>query len=262
MLKHLNKLTYNTNVYRPNERTQVKFCFTVKYAKYALSLVNTLNNSKFESYENFVVFAVDKESKEILSQYNIPFRDSFGEDVYNDKILNAMTLSIENPDTLIIMSDVIVSFDFHDLRGRLGRLQYKDNTIYYNWYKDVHFGNYRKDYKNIVANILLYYNIKPSMIATYLQCKSRTVRKINYDLIDIPRYDAETKITEENVLTQHKHKLNLKHNSKKILDRLDQGFCFCGGGKTINYMIENNEQYYQLYYYDIDILNELRKRCT
>ena len=106
----------SSNDYKLGERTQVKFCFTVKYRKYALALVNTINNANFESFNNFKIYCCDEESKKVMEQYKIPYENSFGYDVYNDKVINMANLSIENPDTAIIAIDSMAIFDFHKLR--------------------------------------------------------------------------------------------------------------------------------------------------
>ena len=250
------KLTNKSNDYKLGERTQVKFCFTVKGKQYALILVNTLKNALFESYENFDIYACDKESKQILTKYRIPYRNSFGIDVYNDKVLNAIKTSIENKDTLIIALDSLMSFDFHMVRGLLGRLHYKKNTLYYPSYFDI-FGDESKK-SSIMANTLLYYNIDEKVINQYLKLLYITKQNITtYNDDDLLRYSKETVITEESVLTKHKRKLPLKHFSKALCNKVSLGIRYCGGGKTLMNILNTGNQYCNMYYVNNEILQEL-----
>lgn len=239
------ELSDSSNDYMLGERTQIKFVFTVKGEEYAKALVNTIYHAKFESYNNFIIYAFDDIAKSVLKRYNIPYKDSYGVDVYNDKVLNLIESSIDNPNTLIVALDTITTFDFHVVRGCLGRLSYRNNTIYYPNYFDILGFNYNNN--RVMCNILLAYNLKDYNIDKYLKCLKRTKKCLDYPLCDSTRYMKETTITEETVLTKNKYRLPLKHLNRQIVNKIKYAILFCDGGKTLNKMFEEHLTDYKCY---------------
>ena len=258
-MNYLN-LAFNNNAYKLNERTQVMFCFTVSGREYALFLINQLKNARFESYCNFRIYCEDMESENVLKAYGIPYINATDDciDIYNAKVINAMKLSIDFPNTLIIAIDSMIGFDFHDTRGTFGRLKgLKNNTIYYKDYYDTYgntIGYFNRPRRDVHGQVLFYYNIKNYKLVQYVECIKKCDKNIKYDS---SRYFNKARVTEESVLTMFKHKLKLKHMNNDMLNRLHHCFVDFGGGNTIKYMIENRLQYYRYLYINDDIFKDL-----
>jgi len=253
-------LTNNSNDYKVGERTQFHICYTVKNKKYALFLVNTIINAQFESHNNFTIFCCDDESKEVCKKYGLKFRESYGIDVYNDKVLNAMKLSNELKDTLIMSIDVMCLYDFHNIRGAFGRItNYKNNTIYYKNYF-LEFGDSSKKMKNCVAGgLLFYYNISQKLIDTYLKCYNKVLSKKKNIPYEDNRIFNECVVTEESVLTFNKHRLHLKLLTKEMCIKADRSIIDVGGGETVNHMVKNNLRYNRFCYLNEDVYEDLKK---
>lgn len=253
-----------SNDYKLGERTQIKVCYTIFGKQYALFLVNTILNAAYESIQNFVVYCCDKESKKVCEKYGILYRNSYGINVLQDKIINAMNLSIENPNTVILAIDVTVGHDFHTIRGAFGREHnYKDNTIYYRTYRD-EFGDTSKQMKGcVIGGLLYYYNITQKTIDKYIKCYkklNKNPKNIHYD--DPQRTLSVSKVTEESVLTFNKYRLPMKHINRDMNMKLQRSFVDFGGGYTIKYMTLHKLQYFRFCYLQTDIYNDLIGKDT
>ena len=250
---------HNSNDYLLSKRTQVKFCFTVYTRKYALALVNSIYLANFESLENFTVYAGDDEAKQVLTKYKIPYVNSYGLNPYHDKILNLIMESYINKDTVIVNLDCICCFDFHDLRGMIGRSKFKNNHIYLRRYKDLYFNGGSSDY---IANLLLAYNCNIKLIDTYLDCIKLTKKdnkiRSGYPKDSMDRYDKWTTVTEEEVIKQNFKKLRCKLLSKILRYKLLVGIRLYHG-QDLNKMIKNQAENIGFYHLIHDIHNELKK---
>ena len=249
-------LTNKTNDYKLNERTQVKFCFTVKGKKYALALINTLKNANFESYANFNVFVCDKDAKDILIDYSIPYRQSYGINAYHDRILNVITMSSENPNTLILGPDIMTYFDFHETRGFFGHGKY-EKGLYLCTRSG--FGCSNDDY--ICGTYNSAYNVDTSYINEYEKQLNNTKSFIVYpDEESKLRYLKEQNglATDEEVLSLliNNNNLSLHINDFSYLTKLLRSTRMCGGGNTLNYMIKNKKQYHNGYFFNKELLDE------
>lgn len=83
---------------------KVVYVFTVKGYNYAVETINTIEYNKFDKNE-YIIYAIDNEAKNLFDSLGYDCRDSFGINVYMDKLFNPLTLSNKDPDTYYIAID-------------------------------------------------------------------------------------------------------------------------------------------------------------
>lgn len=196
---------------------KVKICYTVKGASYAVALVNSLKlNDLAENM--YAVFACDDESKKVLDEHNINYISSYGLNVYNDKVLNAMKLSIARPNHIFIMMDIPKLFDgnmmidwgwinkdlFENYKKQIFLFSYEFSTGDHIYTLRNENGNY---YPQINAEMMCFHGVTEKQMKLYLDTfdtlhkdPNKYVRYYAEDEQRFGKYHSETPITEECVL--------------------------------------------------------------
>lgn len=278
---------------------KIKIVYTVYGEKYALMLLNGLKLA--ESNVEYHDYFVNEDAKQCLLKHGIPeyrIHDTYGENVYIDKIMNAMLYSKEKPDYLVIAADssAIIKkecwlydkiHEVEPLFDYYGNKQvYLQSPEFWNIFDyECTVPEFTKYKNGICAGLIIYNQVTQETIDlfwnTYKSLSSGDI-KVNwytYDEHSQARYNENTKVTEEQVLEYILNKCDDYHfdvnfevfdqvpycyfskwSTARVLTNIFLEVFNWGSGNMIDEMIEEGKTKYQgEYYLDSSLVEEFKK---
>ena len=274
---------------------KIKFVYTVYGKKYALMLINGLKLS--ESHIEYHDYFVNDEAREVLLEYGIPenrIHDTYGENVYIDKIINAMTYSMEKPDYLVfaVDSSAIVKREdtfyewIHEIEDIFDanpeKQVYLQGPEFWNIFGyDCKVPDFTKYNNGICAGLIIYNRVTQSTIDQFMRCYRDLANgtiKVNwyaYNDASEARYNANTKVTEEKVFEYILNKEDCKQydvnfeifenlpyqeyerwSTARVLNNMFLEIFNWGSGNMIDEMIaEHKTKYNGEYYIDSEMVS-------
>lgn len=278
---------------------KIKFVYTVYGEKYALMLLNGLRlaESKVEYHDYFV----NEEAKKCLLEHGIPeyrIHDTYGENVYIDKVMNAMLFSRDKPDYLVfaVDSSAIIKKEewFYENMHYVEKLfeYYDDKQVYLQgpeFWNIFEYGcqvpDFTKYNNGICAGLIIYNGVKQDTIDefwnTYKSLANGDIKVqwYSYDENSEKRYAENTKVTEERVFEYILNKGNdspydinfeifepipyyayKKYSTARVLTNIFLEVFNWGSGNMIDEMIEQGKTKYNgEYYLDSSLIDEFKK---